>query len=299
VAIDPAPQADLPVQSLEHETSYRDVIDVQFVSGALASGARRFRGARWATQALYPGDGAEVIASAYYHYNRSFEALATVDDALAHIIRHGDAVTVRLAATDQAALDRAEQRLRVQLPEPKPSVSHRVEAEFSYWRGLAGVDVTSRSVAVPTLTEIEANYPRHIRSSLAELASGFRPETEGRLLLWHGLPGSGKTWALRALASEWRSWCKLRYVSDPECLLKEPAYLIDLIHTRPELAPDGRDWRLVVLEDTGELLSADAIQHADQGLSRLLNVADGLRAQLRRRELPGQVGGESSTREWR
>ena len=53
------------------------------------------------------------------------------------------------------------------------------------------------------------------------------------MLLWHGPPGCGKTWALRALASEWRSWCTLPYVTDPEVLLNEPAYLVNLLHMRP------------------------------------------------------------------
>jgi hypothetical protein len=38
---------------------------------------------------------------------------------------------------------------------------------------------------------------------------------------------------------------------------------------------DGK-WRLLVLEDTGELLAADAKQQTGQGLSRLLNLVDGL-----------------------
>ncbi|MGH3015892.1 MAG: DUF5925 domain-containing protein, partial [Gaiellaceae bacterium] len=42
---------------------------------------------------------------------------------------------------------------------------------------------------------------------------------------------------------------------------------------KPDSAPS---WRLLILEDTGELLSADARIQAGQGLSRFLNVVDGL-----------------------
>lgn len=45
------------------------------------------------------------------------------------------------------------------------------------------------------------------------------------------------------------------------------------------VAGEGRAearWRLLILEDTGELLSADARMQAGQGLSRFLNVVDGL-----------------------
>ena len=38
----------------------------------------------------------------------------------------------------------------------------------------------------------------------------------------------------------------------------------------------GRRWRLIVLEDSGELLAADARATAGQALSRLLNLSDGL-----------------------
>ena len=38
-------------------------------------------------------------------------------------------------------------------------------------------------------------------------------------------------------------------------------------------------WRILVLEDTGELLSIDAKERAGQGLSRLLNAVDGLLGQ--------------------
>ena len=82
--------------------------------------------------------------------------------------------------------------------------------------------------------------------------------------------------ALRALASEWREWCTLRYVTDPEGLLNEPSYLVSLLHMRPSGRRDDEAWRLIVMEDTGELLTADAKRQAGQGLSRLLNVVDGL-----------------------
>jgi hypothetical protein len=276
VTIGSSQQRDLPAQSFDHDISYRNLIDAQFSSRALATKACHIKGARWSTHALYPSDGPEVIASSYFNYNRSFEALANVGDALAHVIRQGDSVTIRLAAKDRAALDRAEAHLREQLPEPDPFSPHEVDVEFSYWHDQRGASVTTRTLAVPTLSEIERNYSQHVRSELRGLAKGFRPGVDGRLLLWHGHPGSGKTWALRALASEWRDWCRLRYVSDPERLLNDPGYLVDLIHTRPGLRQDGDDWRLVVLEDTGELLAADAKERSGQGLSRLLNVVDGL-----------------------
>lgn len=266
--------ATLPSQSLELETRYQNVIDVQFVSRALGEGANYVRGARWTTQTNYPGDGPELLATAYYDYNRSFEALAAVEGALAHIIRQGDTVTLRLAASDPAALDRAETRLRAELPEPPKGQA--VPIAFSHWGRHGSVATTTRTLSVPCFDDIGHNYASSVRERLRSLHSGFSPGADGKLLLWNGLPGCGKTWALRALAWEWRDWCTLRYVTDPEVFFSEPAYMVNLLHMRPSGRGSDESWRLIVMEDTGELLTADAKQQAGQGLSRMLNVVDGL-----------------------
>ncbi len=116
--------------------------------------------------------------------------------------------------------------------------------------------------------------------------------------MFHGLAGTGKTFALRAVASEWRDWCDIDYIIDPDRLLAEGKYLINVLLARRREWEDyavprymrrfargngGSDedeaserWRLIVMEDTGELLSADAKERTGQGLSRLLNTVDGL-----------------------
>ena len=40
-----------------------------------------------------------------------------------------------------------------------------------------------------------------------------------------------------------------------------------------------REWKLVILEDTGELLTADASARTGHALSRLLNITDGMLGQ--------------------
>ena len=147
-------------------------------------------------------------------------------------------------------------------------------AEFAYWVERNGsFSLSSRTLQVPTLGDVARNYSSNVQAKLAQLGRDFAPEESGRLLLWHGPPGCGKTWALRALASEWRDWCTLRYVTDPETLLGEPGYLVNLLHMRPGGRADST-WRLIIMEDTGELLTADAKQQAGQAVC--LNVVDGL-----------------------
>lgn len=189
--------------------------------------------------------------------------------------RQGDTVTVRRVGESPEALDRAERRLREQLPEPETDPAHQVAVDFFALTD-SGLRVTTHTLTVPTFAEVAANYPDGVRRSLARLYGDFTPGSQGRVLLWHGMPGCGKTWALGALASEWRAWCKLRYVSDPERLFDDSSYLLEVIHMRPGAHDQDHRWQLIVLEDTGELLPSDAKERTGQGLSRLLNVADGL-----------------------
>lgn len=93
--------------------------------------------------------------------------------------------------------------------------------------------------------------------------------------------GTGKTHALRALARAWAPWCSTHYITDPEKLLANVAsYLLEVVTGR-EMVRRGRPapTKLIVLEDSGELMSTTARSEAGQGLSRLLNMTDGLLGQ--------------------
>jgi hypothetical protein len=127
-----------------------------------------------------------------------------------------------------------------------------------------------RRIEAPTWDLISSNYPSNDLNRLMALQPA--DITGGKVIIWHGQPGTGKTWALRALGEQWRKWCSFHYIVDPERFFGEqPAYMVDV------LLEDADDkWRLIIMEDAGELLSADAKMRSGQGLSRLLNVTDGL-----------------------
>jgi hypothetical protein len=173
-----------------------------------------------------------------------------------------------------------------------------------------------RTLSVPEWAEISGNYAEETRGPLARLMKGDLPWRGGQLILWHGETGTGKTTALRALAREWASWCEPHYITDPEKFFGDQSdYMLSVILQQemffdesngeeaaadmtvvhggmwavpPQFAmissgPSGRSerrteptWRLLILEDTGELLAADARVQRGQGLSRFLNVVDGL-----------------------
>lgn len=155
-------------------------------------------------------------------------------------------------------------------------------ATFAFWYlSDKGPERNLKTLKVPAWAEVAENYSAPTAAAIRYLLETYKPTTDGRLLLWHGIPGTGKTFAIRALAHEWRERYRFEYVVDPENLFGQRAdYLAKMIFDdEPEDHDDTRPWRVLVLEDTGELISADAKERAGQGLSRLLNALDGVLGQ--------------------
>jgi len=152
------------------------------------------------------------------------------------------------------------------------------DISVSFWaQGPHGPIDRSRTLIVPKWDDIAVNYPNKTRGALEKLLNNeWRPERSGQLILWHGAPGTGKTTALRALAREWKEWCEIHYIVDPEKFFgSDGNYMLEVMVD----CPTDDKWRILVLEDTGELLEMDAKNShagAAQGISRFLNAVDGL-----------------------
>lgn len=260
------------------ETDIDSLSYMEFAARVLQEGIAHLASRRWPTAAR----SLEAVlphAVTTVRWRRGENALLELaplfgSDCLAFVWRGDGEVFVRVGARDLPVVTEALAWLAEQFPERVPEEN---ALPVSFWSasGRGGYSV-SRSLEVPRWEEIAENYPAQVAAQLGELMSArFNPGDGGKLILWHGAPGTGKTHALRALGWEWRAWCELNYVTDPEHFFgNRTDYLIDVVLQEPE--QDEGSWRLLIFEDTGELLAADAKERTGQGLSRLLNLVDGV-----------------------
>jgi len=288
--------------ALAHDVHLETAVAAVFLDQVFARGLRELRREGWSTvESSLQALGEPIFRD---QADRRETALFDWDGTLVLVGRHANQVHAAVAAADGEAAVQALARLHEQLPAPDLSARH--EATVTFWSyGRHGPQQSWRSISVPEWDEISANYTASTRAGLDGIMRGFRPAHGGQLLLWRGEAGTGKTFALRALAWEWRGWCEFHYIVDPDTFFGEHAdYLMSvLLEEGAEIAEmqramrtaaagfgiggflldegsededAGRAWRVLVLEDTGELLSAEARAAVGQGLSRFLNVVDGL-----------------------
>jgi hypothetical protein len=170
-------------------------------------------------------------------------------------------------------------------------VSTEYTVPWEFWMiAKNGSRSSTRPIEAITWKEVIGNYTADTAAALAQLMTMKQaPDmTSGRLILWHGAPGTGKSHAIRALATEWRPWCTFCYITDPVQFFGGGAeYLFDVLEDDDEIDPVSDDvipvrsrrWKCLVLEDTGELMAMDAKQQTGQGLGRLLNLSDGVLGQ--------------------
>ncbi len=255
---------------------FHSVLDALFLDELVAREFHVIRGGDWHTQASLEQAPGYMLADADYHEPSRTQRVVRFDTGVADLTLHGERLLVRVAATSVEAAECHLDAVRRALPASRHT-DNTVSLHFWWWSPPAARN-RAHTAHAHRWASIDENYSPAAREGLDYLFTWTHPQQGGRLLLWHGPPGTGKTTALQSLASSWREWADTHVITDPEEFLANPSYLMAV--ALGERHPNR--WRLIVLEDAGEYLAADARVHGGQGVSRLLNLCDGALSQTAR-----------------
>lgn len=221
--------------------------------------------------ARYVPGGAQVTR--HHTTKHSQLLLCTADDCIVLLDhQHGSYLDISVAVKDDVvAADKIVTNIAELVP---PTIVDSDSVQLWLWlMTQTGSESKSKTIKASTWADVSRHYPTKVTDRLAHIMKADRPEGSGKIILWHGAPGTGKTSAIRTLMREWKPWCKFHYISDPEDLFRHPAYLLTVATS------EKNDFRLVIAEDADNLLRPSARNDPGSGLGRLLNFSDGILGQ--------------------
>lgn len=160
---------------------------------------------------------------------------------------------------------------------------------WSYNSQMGKGSYTERSIESNEWESIKENYADATQKELDDFIKDFENK-EAKLAIFSGPPGTGKTTVIRAIFNEWKETCECNYILDPPDFFNgTPRYMMDLILGRDlnsfidpfeenflseeELKPKKM---ILVFEDCGELIGKTAKADVGAGLSKFLNMVDGM-----------------------
>lgn len=204
--------------------------------------------------------------------------------------RSNDIVELRLSCADKSQLEEIKDGI---ISHIKPSKLTDNTVNIACWyQTQHGPTCINKNIECPPAdNSIYNNYSQNTREKLQKLVDSELP-SGGKLIVFHGLPGGGKTWFIRYLINKWKTKATYHYVTDPENFFTNVGYLFQVINydNNNMPAPYGersdvnvsqfQKWNIIILEDAGSYIELEEDKaYVNVSLNKLLNITDGLLGQ--------------------
>jgi hypothetical protein len=127
-----------------------------------------------------------------------------------------------------------------------------------------------------TIRDLDINYGHGFSAFHSELMNRFSAQSKG-LVLFHGVPGTGKTYYIRHLLRQMAASKKRVLYMPPNMVdhLTDPNFMTFLISTVKNWSHEG-EFCVLLIEDAEPLLAKRQEGVRIQGVTNLLNMTDGL-----------------------
>ena len=175
--------------------------------------------------------------------------------------------------------------------EYKEQRDEKVRVGFSFVGSNGRPQIMNRSIFCPNWNDIKNNYI--YGEKIEELFQKANPYKHGKLIFWHGIPGTGKTYCIRSLLQQWKKKATYTFIIDTEQFLNNPSYMLtrilesdsglvnydeDEFPTIPyetDDADDGEKFKVFIMEDSLDFVLEENRSSIGPAMSRLLNVTEG------------------------
>ena len=161
----------------------------------------------------------------------------------------------------------------------------KIPIRFSYM-GSHGPRIENVKIYAPSWKDVQENYSESVQDSVSSLISNKKPWETGQLIIWNGKPGTGKTYAIRALIHELHKTFNFLVVTDPEEFMRKTDYYLSVAtEIREEDEHDSDENKnkhlMVIMEDSADLILQESRKNSQGSIGRFLNITDGLIGQGR------------------
>ncbi len=209
--------------------------------------------------------GLKVSFSDNYHIESLYADSDDENIVYLEIYNGSLTVTVGTNSPDRpsilSSIQEAIDSLTESLPEDMTKVRFWFNTNF-------GPRASIRNIQCPSWDSISANYPG-VSDEIDWLMGLKEPSDHGSMIFWSGVPGTGKTYAIRSLIRKW-DMVDTSVIIDPEEFLKHASYMHNVLM-------DNSDKKiLLVMEDAADFVRESSRKTNGGPVARLLNITDGL-----------------------